>query len=446
MRSILRAATAIAAMSALQAGHAHAQMPNQPIISDSFGLNGQGGDFPAPGTVTVRFRARVLTEMGYSTDSGVVGKATNGQPNGSKNGGLYLGSSVRMYPGVDGTLANGLKYGGAIEMRVNSGGTAGSTANTVYVRRQFLYVSGGWGKTLVGQADGALTQLYNIGPIEKFDWNGTNNADTNNFANNNTVPTWPFWENGSAYVNNKIVYLTPNFMGLDAGVSFEPTATTGDTNCAQAASTGCPTQTSVPNNLIAVRRNTVELAARYKGSIGPVAANIQIGYVGSGKVNSSANTAVNGTAAAVAKGLSVFDAGITLAYAGITVGGHYIGGAINTDTGGGYGLLYKGQKNQNAFLVGAAYQYGAMTMGVNFQNQWSAGLYNSTAPANNSMAHESSIGTGAAWDWAPGSTAYISGVYGKRHQVGVDLLNGVVGNYNNGVQSRRLVIGNVFRW
>ena len=442
MRKILLAT----AFAALAATAAQAQMPNQPLVSDSFGLNGNGGDYPAPGTVTVRFRARVLTEYGYFTDSGQVGKGTNGKPNGSKDAGAYLGTEVRMYPGVDGTLANGLKYGGAIEMRVTGGGTGGSTTNTPYIRRASLYVaSPTYGRFIAGQADGALTQLYNISPIEYFDWIGSGNASPQ-IANSTTIPTWPFWENGGAYINNKIVYLSPSFAGFDGGVSFEPTQTTNDTNCGQAAATGCPTQTSVPNNSINVRRNTVELAARYKGSFGPVATNIQLGYVTSGKVQSSIATAVAGVAPATVKPLSVFDAGVTLSMAGFTVGGHYIGGAMNPAYNGGYGMKFSGQKDVQAFLVGARYAWSTFSVGANFQNQWSGGLYNAASPSNNNLLHETSIGTGGAWDWAPGATAFVSAVYATRHQVGVDLLNATPGAFNNSTQARWIVLGNVFRW
>ncbi len=435
MRKILLAATAAAGLTGLTAGLAQAQMPNQPIVSDSFGLNGAGGAYPAPGTVVVRFRARVVTEYGYDSDSGMVGKGTNGKPNGSKDGGQYLGTAVRMYPGVDGTLANGLKYGGAIELRVAGGGTAGSATNTPYVRRASLYVSSPtMGKLIVGQIDGALGQYYNIAPIECFDFTCSGNGSVT-FANSSTVINWPFWENGNAYVNNKFVYLSPSFAGLEAGVSFEPTQSTNDTNCAQAASTGCPTQTSIPGGG-SIRRNTVEVAARYKGSFGPAATNLEVGYIGSGKVNNSAATA----ATALYHGLSVFDAGATVTAYGFTVGGHYIGGQMNSN----YGLLRSGQRQLQAFLAGGQYAFSTFTVGANYTNALSGGVYNVSGAQH--PLHETSIGTGGAWDWAPGSTAYVSAVYMTRHQVGTDLLNGVTGAYNNNTQARFIVVGNVFRW
>ncbi len=434
MRKIMLAATALVGLTGLTAG-ANAQMPNQPIVSDSFGLNGAGGAFPAPGTVVVRFRARVLVEYGYGSDSGAIGKGTNGKPNGSKDGGQYLGTSVRMYPGVDGTLANGLKYGGAIELRVAGGGTGGSSTNTPYVRRASLYVSSpAAGKVIVGQIDGALSQLYNIGPIEGFDYTGASNGSTV-MVNSNTAINWPFWENGGAYINNKFVYLSPSFAGFDAGVSYEPTQTTNDTNCGQASATGCPTQTSIPGGGN-IRRNTVELAARYKGSFGPVAANFEIGYVGSGKVNDSAQVATT----VPYKGISVYDAGATLTAFGFTAGGHFIGGQMNSN----YGLLRRGQKQLQAFLVGGQYAFSTVTVGANYENSYSAGTYN--VATNQNALHEIAIGTGGAWDWAPGSTAYVSAVYMARHQVGIDLLNGGAGAFNNNTQARFVVVGNVFRW
>jgi outer membrane protein OmpU len=447
MRKIMLAATAIVGMTGLTAGLANAQMPNQPLVSDSFGLNGGFAGYPAPGTVVVRFRARVLTEYGYASDSGDIGKNTLGQKNGSKDGGQYLGTSVRMYPGVDGTLANGLKYGGAIELRVAGGGTLGSTTNTPYVRRASVYVqSPVVGKFIVGQIDGALSQYYNTVQIESFDFAGTSNGSVQ-FANGGTVVNWPFWENGGAYINNKFVYLSPSFAGFEAGVSYEPTATTNDTNCAQAAptpaaaanslgnTTGCPTLSSVPGGAN-LRKNTVELAARYKGSFGPVAANVEIGYVGSGKVNDSAATA----ATVPFKGINVYDAGATFTAFGFTVGGHFIGGQMNSN----YGLLRRGQKQLQAFLVGANYAWSTFTVGANYLNSYSAGTYNPAT--NNNALHETAVATGGIWDWAPGSTAYVSAVYMARHQVGVDLLNGAVGNFNNNTQARFIVVGNQFRW
>jgi hypothetical protein len=440
MRNFMLAATAIVGITGLTAG-AFAQtaetLPlSTPVLS---GLKNVDGKFPpvlAPGTFTVRLSARVVTEIGYGSDSGQIGKGTNGKQNGNKDGGFYFGNSVRIYPGADGKLANGLEYGGAIEIRQNSGGTTGSTANTLYVRRSSVYVGTPTvGRVIVGQIDGAVSQFINTGAIETFDYTGTSNGSVS-FVNAKTAINWPFWENGNAYVNNKIVYISPKLAGFDLAASFEPTRTTGNTNCDQASPTGCPTQSSIVGTS-AIRRNTYEVAARYQGSFGPVAASAEVGYIGSGFVKTQSATFAANTNY---RGLSVYDAGLNLTAFGFTVGGHYVGGDMNSD----YNLIQKGQKRLNTFLLGGAYAWSDFSVGVNYFNGLSAGTFN---PATNkNMLHEIAYGAGGKWNWAPGSSAYVSAVYMTRSQAGVDLLNGGVGNFNHSTQARMVVVGNVFRW
>lgn len=449
MRKILMAATAIAGVAGAMVGTANAQMPNQPIVSDSFGQNGVGGDFPAPGTVVVRLRARVDVEFGYGTDSGSVGKSgkTNAQGtgqagNGYKNQGQFMGSAVRIYPGADGVAANGLKYGGAIELRVSGGGGTGlgigqgSGTNTPYVRRSFLYFSGGWGKVIIGQNDGGLGQLINVGALEAFDWTGGLNGSTQ-FLNGGVQPSWSFWENGGAYVNNKMVYLTPKYMGFDAGISYEPNQTTNDngTNANQASSTSNTLASGAGN--IPARRNTFEVAGRYTGSFSGVGVNVQAGYVGAGTIANSTN--FNGNSATY-QGLSIWDAGLNVTYAGFTVGGHATGGVVGTN----YAPIRNGQTNNQTYLIGANYQKANWIFGGHYLNELSAGTYNPAYPER--QLHEIGGAFGGAIDWMPGTTAYVSAVYIQRHQAGVDLLNGGLGQYNNGVVGRYLMVGNVFKW
>jgi len=237
-------------------------------------------------------------------------------------------------------------------------------------------------------------------------------------------------------VYNKITYLTPAFAGFKGGVSYEPNTTTNDngSNADQANSKSNTLSSGLTGT--STRRNTFEVAATYGGSFGPTAISAEAGYVGSGVVSNSGN--FSGTAP-TAKGLSMWDAGLNVTYLGFTVGGHATGGQVGTN----YALLRSGQKNNQSYLVGANYQIGTVIFGGHYLNQLSAGSLN----ANNSMLHEIGGAAGAAWDWLPGSTAYVSAVYIQRRQAGVDLLTGSEsGLYNNSTVGRYLMVGNVFRW
>src|SRR6202040_1512429 len=70
-------------------------------------------------------------------------------------------------------------------------------------------------------------------------WNG----DAPGFTNGNSSPTFPwFSQQGAEYGSNKIVYLSPQFFGIDLGVSFAPNNGNGGGtyNCGSAATIGCP--------------------------------------------------------------------------------------------------------------------------------------------------------------------------------------------------------------
>ena len=42
-------------------------------------------------------------------------------------------------------------------------------------------------------------------------------------------PTWPFADVGQLYTTNKVIYLSPQFYGVDFGIAYEPnTGNVGD--------------------------------------------------------------------------------------------------------------------------------------------------------------------------------------------------------------------------
>ncbi len=443
MRKILLAATAIAGLAT--AGTASAQMPNQPVITTNFGGSATG-NFPEPGTVVVRMRARLVVDDGVGSDSNTIQKGNfksgvyvDGLPNGTKQGNLYFSEYARLYPGFDGTAANGLQYGASMEVRQNQGTNlglgAGSGNNTLFWRREGGYIGTPTaGRLWFGQTDAAVGRFM-TGTMEAYDYEGGWNGDAPAFVSGNTQLSWIFPEDGAFYTTSKIVYVSPSFNGFDFGATFEPNDSTAQ------AGAGTSTITSTPGQNT-VRRNMFDVVARYKGSFGPAAVVLEAGYIGSGVVANSTAT----TTTAKAKGLSVVDAGATVTFGGLQFGGHYTGGAMNNNNN----PLLQGQKNGTNFVGGVSYTMGTVIVGVQYINELNAGRANTTAGAvtnGGQMLHEIGYGVGGTWDYAPGALAYVSALYGTRHQAGVDILNGVAGSkFNNSTTARSLQIGNVFNF
>jgi len=450
MRKILMAATAIFSGGML-ASHAQAQMPSVPVTTDSFAGTLSGAAAPAPGTVTVTLRFRDWTDIGYGSDSGTIGKGTNGQPNGSKQQNFQVQNYFRIYPRLSGTAANGLTYGVQAQIRQNSGyngstgGSSGSNpnlGNTLYVRNALSYIGlPTIGTLYAGQASMAITQFM-VGTQEDFDaGNGGWNGDSPDFISGGTALTWPFPEDGGTYTVNRLVYISPKFSGFDFGFSYEPSYSTGAQGAnsfSQAGATTGVAGTSTSSILTSTaggqqtRKNTFDVAARYTGSFGPVATVLEGGYWGSGVVN-------NSTGPTIYKGISLVDMGARFNIGALEFGAHYDFGTVN---GSGYQPMRSGTHKENAFIGGAEYTIGQGIIGVQYINSITAGTYVAKTPGNG--LHEVGVAFGGSYAYAPGAEAYISVLYGQRHQAGADLLNGGTGAFNNNTTARAIGIGNRF--
>ncbi len=227
------------------------------------------GAQPSPGTVVIRLNGKVYAEVDsawgtvLSTAPGTFGTA------GYKLNPVGMASFFRLYPGIDGMATNGLRYGAAVEnprsetferrkqlrdaarkplpARVpatSSTGTAGfsstaavgtqsspsgvSSAQTLFVRRAFVYLgSDQLGIIRLGQGDGLPSIYDGLGMFTVGIWDG-GIGNLNDSANMGSTPSqyllsWPFLSgNGTEYGNNKIVYLSPSFYGVDVGIEYAP--------------------------------------------------------------------------------------------------------------------------------------------------------------------------------------------------------------------------------
>ncbi len=433
MRNIILAATAIVGITALTAGIAQAQTAEPGLTTDSFASGLATGATLAPGTIAVRLRAQMWVEMSYGTDSTTKTAA-------GKNSGVLLGSFVRLYPKFDAKAANGLEYGATLEVRMNSGAGAGSsTANTMFARRYNGYVgTPAAGRLYFGPENNALARLAAGTTMEDFDYNGGFNGDVPAAINGATLLNWTSLRGAGFYTTNKVVYISPAFAGFSIGGSYEPSQSAGEAGLA-AGGTLNPTSASVGSNNN-LRRNTVDVAAQYKGSIGPVAITSFVGYITSGKVNDNLPVASND---AKYRNLSVLAAGARITFGNFAIGGTANGGNLTSNGGGG--MERQGQKSGLDVITGVQYIIGPVIVGAQYVVNNTAGNYSSNYAR--SMLHESGIVIGGAYDYAPGATLYASALYDQRHQTGYNFASGTANNLSsNSVQGRAIQIGNTFKW
>jgi hypothetical protein len=460
---------------------------------------------PTPGTVVVRLNGRFRFYAFYSGDKdaenngGSTGTLSTVTGNGTGTGGNKLATYgfaeyARLYPGFDGVAANGLKYGVSLEIRQDQASGAGGGSfggisqqnrarSGLYFRREWGYLgTNELGTFRFGSID-QPSSLYMTGNFENFNdggWNG----DLPGLISSATQVTWPFADVGNYYTTNKIVYLSPQIFGFDAGISYEPstanvngsstgcgagsavgtnfnnpagsfTAASG-TNSSGAATAGCDRLSSSPFNAESGRRrNTFDGLVRYRGSFGPVGVAATAGYIGGGHVlDNQTGVAFNsnplaGTVRNNFDGLSVGDFGAAITVAGLSVGGKYQFGRMN----GQWSLVPQGLPDSEAALVGASYTVGPVIVGAHYLYYKSAGDVGNAA--NGRIRTEQGLAAGGTYSLAPGVSIFLSYLWGQRKQNGYDFVSGsgvstATGSAgslaHNKVSVNTLSLGTAFSW
>jgi predicted porin len=415
---------------------------------------------PTPGSIVVHLNARVLFAPVAEWSSLDVFKATPTTAP-SKLSPFGNVGFVRIYPGVDALAANGLRYGASIELRQDFGPTSGSTASsngsansfssTVFVRRAFIYLASEKAGILrLGQGDGVIGLFDNgVTTFQNFDTGGWD-GDFQGTIPANANLSFPFPSlQGAEYISSKFVYLSPQLAGFDFGVAYAPnsgalqdgptinslTSTAGTlTTCAVAAS-GCATLSTSNVALDGARfRNLIEAGVRYQGHFGPV------GVYGFGIYNTSGHVNVSPTlAGSQFNGLNFGDFGVAATYGGLTIGAHGMAGQFN----GVLALQPKGGVNANAWLVGAQYATGPLTVGASYYVYQSQG-----SPLTVGIAQrvERGLAIGGNYTLAPGLVMYLSYLYGTRHQGDFNFATGTTGAAFNDVKTQLIGLGTVVKW
>lgn len=413
---------------------------------------------PTPGSVVIHINGRVNF---YAT---AMGSSVNTYPaTGAKLAPQQFLGYFRLYPGMDAMATNGLRYGGIVEIRQNFAGqnygsttaslsgpgtafgaspSGSSCASTLYVRREAIYFgTNQLGIVRLGQDDGPFSQLDGgVTTFQNFN-DGAWNGDVPSAIPGAAQPTFPFWSGvGNEYTITKAVYFSPTFAGFDVGVSYAPNNSTTNDGACGVASSGCAntsnggTSTTFGGGSRAT--NMFEIMGRYRASMGPVGIYGIAGYSASGHTTDNAPVTASN---AQYNGFSAGDVGLALTFAGVTVGGNALFGDYN----GQVGLQPKGGASAVAWIAGAQYATGPLTMGVSYFNYQSQGA---VAMVGKSQRYDDGLAAGLTYSVAPGMVAYVSYLYGQVHQGGYNIATGTPGTAYNDLHSQVFSLGARVFW
>ena len=503
MRKFLMASAAILGATVAVQGSAYAQAPTPApmpvgpppmgtLVVPNFGKSANDNNNyqaaaipgavanPTPGSMVIRLNGKLWTEFGVGGGTGYV----NGSQKENADG---MGAYFRLYPGVDGMATNGLRWGAQAEIRENFSGNKGVAVNgqavnstsvsagvtainalnsqtnccssltcaqTLYVRRAFTWVAMdnigifrfGLTDGVAGIFDNGITTFQNVG---QGLWNG----DAPAWVSGNAQPQFPWYsQQGAEYGSVKMVYLSPQFFGIDIGLDFAPNNGNLENGCS-AAGQGCPQLTSSAqvNNSVSVTptdnfrwTNRTDIGARYQGVFGPVAAYAFGDWIHTGVVDYTgpvpAGLPAGSKYTGKMNGVDIGFGGAAITIAGFQFGGSIQGGRQN----GVANPAPQGGASGVAWLMGFAYTNGPWTVGAQYYEYDCQGA---VALTGISQQHNDAFGVGGNYQVTPGLQAYAEYVYGQVHQGDYNFLSGSPGStLHNDAHGQALIVGLEVGW
>ena len=356
---------------------------------------------PQPGfsvavTGRLRFHGALISQDGDSV------------PGGSKLSNFDFNTLGRFRLDFTGRNADGIIYGGRLEVRHGQSDTNTSANAGLFLR----VVNGFVGTPTLGQirfgSNGVLAvPQMNVGHMFAGMGTGTIDGDGPDFvylgqrgliANN-------FWYTSTGNVNRAagIGYYSPQFFGFDFGISYAPNEAAFLGTCADTNTfiEGCDRVSRVFNGETARFRNIIDVMLRYRGTFGPV------GVAASGGFRTASMTSVI-TANQARKDPLVGILGAEVNFAGLTVGGITTFGNINRGfaSGGNPGGVTALPKTASAaedndglfsWLIGARYTFGPYTVGIGYHELRSEGRTDTPADLR-----ERGFGIGGSYALGPG--------------------------------------------
>ncbi len=319
-------------------------------------------------------------------------------------------SDAELHIFVTGKAANGLSYGATIEFQIdnmvtNTGSQSGAGTG-VDTDEVYGFVSSPTLGTLrFGDEDSAAslmavsvpgpTQLGISASWDEFvaqapDGNRYILADIND-GNDAT----------------KIIYLSPQFFGLDFGVSYAPNGREGEEYRSVAGGLQRDPTDSI--------RNELSGAIRYRGSFGNIGVTAGFGAMRADAQDNAVNL----------QDITQYQAGLQVSGFGLTVGGMYSWGKFAGVT---RAALLPGRDNSTNYALGASYAIGAFTLGAFYGK---AERDNGPIQADRT---QTLWGLGAAYTLAPGLELFAN--YTNVKDRNIALGSGVLAPAGNGPGQR----------
>jgi hypothetical protein len=348
---------------------------------------------PTTSGIIVRLGGYFDFSMGNVSDDADKGLARNtagGITNakGRQRNDFRTEAEINLY--ADGVAANGMRYGAVFELQMDAMTSTAGTGTGVDYDELYGFVKGGWGELRFGQEDSAanLLQIRRPGVL----WMDDSGA-------------WDEFVVSSGYImspvgdgndSTKIVYLSPQFMGFDAGVSYAPNRFEGE-------------QTNTPISTTAFQRdrfgttgaanllNEISAALRYRGTFGPVGVGASFGAQFAEPADLQANGA---PLASIPQNITTYAAGLVLRAYGFQIGGDYTWGNYRTTPANG--AINQGVDGSNQWGAGITYTIGAVTLG---------GMYAQGSQDNGGTVADRTqtyLGLGVAYVMAPGMTLFAN--------------------------------------
>ena len=277
------------------------------------------------------------------------------------------------------TLSNGIRVGQRLDWDALASATGASTP----IRRNWTFVSGGFGEFRIGSSD-AVSQVMWVGAPDAF--TGPSSVNDGKMYDNILQPTKsgtsdsPFTTNIRLFDRsaNKITYITPRFEGFQLGMNYTPEAS-------QNINGSLATNNSY--------RYGYAAALNYTNTLGGVAVQGYGTYFAWNKP-SDFNYTIGQSGTVKPKSPYVYGLGLNLGYMGFNLGGSWASynDGVNVTRGSTAGATAFGNNftiDGNAYEYGIGYTFGPAVVSLNgFYGENDARLINATTGIRSDMTNK----------------------------------------------------------